>query len=160
MSQSESSQERDRALGLEALKEIKGLWARYGADPQMAQELRRALSDGVVTESELAGLRARARKMSGPKPRPGAAEAEAQTIKAEFAPGSPEALACDEALKDGVATPAELRELRALLDRSKGQEPAPEPRAKDPRAIPFPTLTMKTPWRKREGENEDSGWGD
>lgn len=143
--------------GLAALEELKLLWSRYGADPEMAKALKEALADGVVTQEELLALRARAKR--GPKPEPRASEPEEiQAIKLAFGAGSAEALAADEALKDGVVTPDELASLRSMLARREGPEPKAKPKA-DPRAIPFPTLAIKTPWRKREGEDGDSGWG-
>lgn len=151
--------------GLAALAELKLMWERYGADPEIARELRAALADGVVTQAELLSLRARVPGARPPKPRLGseAGVAEVEAIKLKFGSDSDQAEQAQETLKDGVVTPEELASLRLMLARSRApEEPAPEPKAKpDPRAIPFPTLEMKTPWRKSSDgdDNGDSGWG-
>jgi hypothetical protein len=156
------SQEEDKGQqpqGLAALAELQLIWQRYGADPQMAARLREALADGVVTQAELLSLRARAARAANPGLDSNVGLAEIEAIKLKFGADSDQAREAQEALKDGVVSAEELASLKLMLARGLvREESSPEPKP-DPRAIPFPTLEMKTPWRKREDGGSDSGWG-
>lgn len=154
---------------LQIIAELKDIWSRYSAYPQVRSSLKQALADGQVTERELLDVRASidlalaleaARQEGGTSGLTAEDKAQIEQIREEFSAGSEPALALNDALKDGQISPEERLRLRSIVRQAKDAERARALESKAaPRALAFPTLIPKAPWRAGSKDDSDSGWG-